>query len=277
MRIVNIIAGVSFVVGTIFFGTIPCISLYNPASDETMLNILNLSGCLLYLIGTTCYLVTSIMDKPVTTEIPDKIVMSDSYGSEYHRMMRGEFYTWKDDEITQVLKRPRALIQRFNAIDANDYPTRQTILKDLLADIGDGSFIEAPFKCDFGHHITIGKNTFVNYNCVFNDYGRISIGDNVLIGFNVLLITSIHPTNPIQRLEKRNDAIKYVIIGNNVWIGAAAIILPGVTIGDNSVIGAGSVVTKDIPPGCLAVGNPCKIIKRFQLSVAGQSDLAPES
>ena len=182
--------------------------------------------------------------------------------SEYDRMISGCWYTWKHPEIDQALDRPRELVAAFNAAAANDYESRATILRELLeGKIGEKSFIEAPFRCDWGKHITIGVNTFVNYNCVFNDYGPITIGDNVLIGFNVMLITSTHPTDPQDRLQERNDGIGRIVIGNNVWIGAGAMVLPGVTIGDDSVIGAGSVVTRDIPASVIAVGNPCRVIR----------------
>ena len=262
---INIVAGISFVIGTIFFLSIPCISLSKDLSLNQTEDVLNLVGCLLYLIGTMCFLFTAVISiiKKIQM-IPLRVMpwMKTDNSSEYNRMIQGESYTWKDNEIQLALNYPRALVEQFNTSEANNYEDRQIILERLFKHIGNGSFVEAPFKCDWGIHISIGNNTFINYNCVFNDYGKISIGDNVLIGFNVMLITSTHPTDPNKRLEKRNDGVKNINIGNNVWLGAQVIVLPGITIGDNSVIGAGSVVTKDVPPNVIAAGNPCRIIKK---------------
>lgn len=188
---------------------------------------------------------------------------SDLNISEYERMLAGQWFSWKDAEIQESLKKARSLVYRFNNTAPNDYDAREVILKELFGSMGEGCLIEAPFRCDWGKHIRIGHNVFVNYNCVFNDYGKITIGNDVLIAFNVLLVTSTHPVNPLQRRDIRNDGIKDITIGNNVWIGAGVVVLPGVTIGDHAVIGAGSVVTHDIGANSLAVGNPCRKIKQI--------------
>lgn len=150
---------------------------------------------------------------------------------------------------------------------------KRKILGELLGRIGDDVWIEAPFFCDYGVHIAIGRGTFVNYNCVFLDSNRISIGADTLIGPSVQVYTATHPLPAHERIQTESvDGDEYtyhltraqpVTIGNKVWIGGGAVIMPGVTIGDNTTIGAGSVVTKSVPPDCFAAGNPCTIIRRL--------------
>ncbi|MCR5523398.1 MAG: sugar O-acetyltransferase, partial [Clostridia bacterium] len=125
---------------------------------------------------------------------------------------------------------------------------------------GKDTFIDAPFRCDYGKHITVGKRFYANSYCTIIDVAPVTIGDNVLLGPNVQIITAGHPIHPDSRNSKYEYGIP-ITIGDNVWIGAGAIILPGVNIGSNTVIGAGAVVTKDIPDGVVAAGNPCKPIK----------------
>jgi maltose O-acetyltransferase len=133
-------------------------------------------------------------------------------------------------------------------------------LQAILGQVGIGTQVKSPFTCDYGLHIRIGRNGFVNYGCVFLDCNLISIGDDVQIGPGVHIYTALHPVDREIRRSGRESA-KTVNIGHNVWLGGHCIICPGVTIGNNSVIGAGSVVVRDIPPDRVAVGNPCRVIR----------------
>jgi maltose O-acetyltransferase len=133
-------------------------------------------------------------------------------------------------------------------------------LKKLFQTAGAGLIIEGGFHCDYGDRISIGDNVYININCSILDGGLITIGNDVLIGPNVQLLTINHPLEPQQRLEKKS-LVKNITISNNVWVGAGAILLPGITVGENSVIAAGSVVSRDIQPNCLVAGNPAKLIK----------------
>lgn len=141
-----------------------------------------------------------------------------------------------------------------------DHNSRQAALRGLLGKMGDHCVVEQPFFCTYGYNISVGDHFFLNVNCKLMDSGFITIGDNVFIAPNVCIITEEHAMD----VERRLAGLEYtfpVTIGDNVWICAGAIVLPGVSIGANSVIGAGSIVTKDIPPKSLAVGNPCKVIR----------------
>lgn len=153
-------------------------------------------------------------------------------------------------------------IYDFNLLPPNEYKKIPDILKSLLGKIGKNTWIEPPFHCDYGWNIEIGENFFANYNLVILDVGKVKIGSNVQIAPNVSIYTAGHPIHP----ESRNSGYEYgipITIGNNVWIGGNSVILPGVTIGNNVVIGAGSIVSKDIPDNMIAVGNPCKIIRKI--------------
>jgi maltose O-acetyltransferase len=132
-----------------------------------------------------------------------------------------------------------------------------------LGKVSSNFWIEPPFYCDYGYNITIGENFYANYNCTILDCAQVKIGDNVMCGPNVSLFTAGHPLD----FQIRNQGWEYaypIIIGNNVWLGGGVIVNPGITIGDNAVIGSGSVVTKDIPANSLAVGNPCKVIRKLE-------------
>lgn len=159
----------------------------------------------------------------------------------------------------------------YNSSDYDALTVRRAILQDLFGSIGDNVTIDTPFYCDYGKNIHIGSNVIININCTFVDAERIEIGSNTLIASNVQIYTATHPVSPERRLVEgwtpnqggpffRTLAMP-VKIGENVWIGGGVIILPGVTVGDNCVIGAGSIVNRDIPENSLAVGNPCRVIK----------------
>ncbi len=153
-------------------------------------------------------------------------------------------------------------LYEYNHINPLDRNARQAAIRELLGKTGDNCVVEQPFFCTYGYNITVGDHFFLNVNCKLMDSGKITIGNNVFIAPNVCIITEEHAMDVKQRLE----GLEYthpVNIGDNVWICTGSLILPGVTIGANSVIGAGSVVTKDIPPNSLAVGNPCKVIRQI--------------
>lgn len=166
-----------------------------------------------------------------------------------------------DDSVMEEQKVSRRILRRLNTVDPADFDEISRLVKELLGK-SEGAFINPPFYCDYGTHIEVGKNFFANYNCTILDVAAVKIGDNCQMAPNVAIYTAGHPLHPVSR----NSAYEYGIpveIGDNVWIGGNTVILPGVHIGSNSVIGAGSVVTKDIPEWCVAAGNPCKVIRKI--------------
>ena len=189
--------------------------------------------------------------------------------SERERMLAGEPYDSRDPELLALAHRARSLLARFSATPSTDGDLRRRVLQDLLGGIGDGVWIEPPFFCDYGAHTYIGPQSFVNVNCVFLDSAEIRIGSNVLIGPGVQLLTVEHPPRADDRIvtptAENRDVAPYrtharpIAIGDGVWLGAGSIVLPGVTIGAGTTIGAASLVTRDIPPGCLALGQPCRV------------------
>lgn len=166
-----------------------------------------------------------------------------------------------DDSVMEEQKVCRRILQRFNTIDRSDFDEISRIVKELLGKSED-AFINPPFYCDYGSHIEVGKNFFANYNCTIIDVAKVKIGDNCQMAPNVSIFTAGHPVHPAARNTMYEYGIE-VTIGDNVWIGGNTVILPGVHIGSNTVIGAGSVVTKDIPDWVIAGGNPCKVIRRI--------------
>lgn len=176
------------------------------------------------------------------------------------RRDRGLAYI-SDDAVYEQQKRARVLTQKLNTADRSDFETLKQIVKELLGK-SENAFINPPFYCDYGFRIEVGKNFYANYNCTILDVGKVVIGDNCLLAPNVAIYTAGHPLHP----DSRNSMYEYgidVYIGNNCWIGGNTVVCPGVHIGDNVVIGAGSVVTKDIPSWSLAAGNPCRVIRQI--------------
>lgn len=166
-----------------------------------------------------------------------------------------------DESVMNEQRECRKIIQRLNTADRADFEEIGKIVKELLGK-SEGAFINPPFYCDYGKHIEVGKNFFANYNCTIIDVAKVVIGDNCQMAPNVSIYTAGHPVHPVAR----NSAYEYgieVTIGDNVWIGGNTVILPGVHIGSNTVIGAGSVVTHDIPDWVVAAGNPCKVIRKI--------------
>ena len=166
-----------------------------------------------------------------------------------------------DESVYEEQKRARILTQKLNTMDRSDYEGITAVIQELLQ-TEQTPFINPPFYCDYGNHIKVGKNFFCNYNCTILDVGKVTIGDNCLFAPNVAIYTAGHPIHP----DSRNSLYEYgidVTIGSNVWIGGNAVVMPGVTIGDCCVIGAGSVVTKDIPAWSIAAGNPARVIRKI--------------
>ena len=166
-----------------------------------------------------------------------------------------------DESVMEEQKVCRRILQRLNTVDRSDFNEIGKIVKELLGK-SDGAFINPPFYCDYGSHIEVGKNFFANYNCTIIDVAKVKIGDNCQMAPNVAIYTAGHPLHPVSRNSMYEYGIS-VTIGDNVWIGGNTVIMPGVHIGSNTVIGAGSVVTKDIPDWVVAVGNPCRVIKQI--------------
>ena len=180
--------------------------------------------------------------------------------SEKEKMISGKPYKAFDDELVNERRYAKELIFDFNSFRTNETINRNKLIKRLLGKIGNSFIIEPPFRCDYGYNIEIGENFYSNYNLIILDCAKVLIGDNIMIGPNVSIYTAGHPVH----YEIRNQGYEYTVpvsIGNNVWIGGNAVINPGVSIGDNSVIGSGSVVTKDIPGNVIAAGNPCKVLR----------------
>lgn len=166
-----------------------------------------------------------------------------------------------DDAVMEEQKVCRKILQELNFADRSDFDKLSAIVKELLGESED-AFINPPFYCDYGSHIKVGKNFFANYNCSIIDVAPVTIGDNCQLAPNVAIYTAGHPLHPVSRNSMYEYGIE-VTIGDNVWIGGNTVILPGIHIGSNTVIGAGSVVTKDIPDWSLAAGNPCRVIRKI--------------
>ncbi|MBE1530796.1 maltose O-acetyltransferase [Actinomadura algeriensis] len=176
------------------------------------------------------------------------------------RMLAGDPYIADDPELEAASKRAIALAHRYGEVYAADQDAARPILEELLGSIAPGAHIRPPLYVDYGTYITVGSGTFANFGLTALDVAPITIGDDVQIGPNVQLLTPTHPLDPAQRRAKL-EAAAPIVIEDNVWIGGGAIVLAGVTIGANSVIGAGAVVTRDVPPDVVAVGSPARVIR----------------
>jgi len=179
------------------------------------------------------------------------------------RMVAGDLYLADDPQLLQESRRAEALAKEYNDSSPLDPARRLRILRDLLGSIGEETEIRPPFYCDYGSHIHIGARTFVNFGLVALDVAEIQIGDDVQIGPNVQLLTPTHPVESEPRRAKW-EAARPIAIGDNVWLGGGVIICPGVTIGADTVVGAGAVVTRDLPAGVLAVGNPARVVRSLE-------------
>lgn len=181
--------------------------------------------------------------------------------SEREKMLAGELYNPLDPELAAARVRARDLCQDLNATREADEAARRQILSELFGRGGDSVWMQPPFYCDYGAHIHLGERVFFNFNCVVLDVCRVTIGDYTLFGPAVQIYTATHPMNAA--LRRQQEFGKPITIGRDVWVGGGAIICPGVTIGDRTVIGAGSVVTKDVPAGVFAAGNPCRVVREI--------------
>ncbi|MFT4668613.1 MAG: maltose O-acetyltransferase [Flavobacteriaceae bacterium] len=183
--------------------------------------------------------------------------------SEKQKMIAGELYNALDKELSQERIQARLLLKELNDSREDEGSKRLEILKELIPNKGKNLWIQTPFYCDYGYNMVVGKNVYFNFNCVVLDVMLVKIGSRTLIGPNVQLYTATHPMNAKERASLLESA-KPIIIGEDVWIGGSTVVCPGVTIGDRTVIGAGSVVTKDLPADVFAAGNPCKVIRELK-------------
>lgn len=177
-------------------------------------------------------------------------------------MVRGDLYLASDPELVAARIRARRLWGRFNASDPGDAHGRLEILGELLGRLGREAWIEPPFYCDYGAQITLGAGVFVNFGGVFLDPGPISIGDGAQLGPNVQLLTADHPRDAAARTAGP-ELGRAISIGARCWLGGGVIVCPGVTIGDETIVGAGSVVVRDLPSGVVAAGNPCRVVRKL--------------
>jgi Acetyltransferase (isoleucine patch superfamily) len=192
--------------------------------------------------------------------------------SEKEKMLAGEFYDAGDPELLERWHKAKDLQKQLFQADTRDRKLTDSLLNELLGSRGNNCWIAPPFYVDYGENIHLGNNVEINMNCVFLDCNIIRIGDHSGIGPGTHIYAVTHPVTPEERLSKPAQPVDFpfwktytapVTLGKNVWIGGGCIILPGVTIGDNTTVGAGSVVSRSLPSNCLAVGNPCKIIRKF--------------
>ena len=183
--------------------------------------------------------------------------------TEKEKMLQGELYLAHDPELTHERRKARTLIKQLNDSRPEEEDLRRDILKKLIGKCGEHTWIEPPFFCDYGANIAIGDHTFFNFNCTILDVTPVTIGHHVLVGPNVQIYAATHPMEWKIRSSGKEFG-KPVTIGSHVWIGGGAIICPGVHIGNGAVIGAGSVVTRDIPDNVFAAGNPCREIRLLE-------------
>lgn len=186
----------------------------------------------------------------------------DDERSMHERMLAGDLYIADDPEIVERYHRANDLTAEFNTTTAREGERRRGLLEELLGEIGEDTEIRPPLQVDYGSQIRIGARSFVNFGLVALDVVPIVIGDDVQIGPNVQLLTPIHPLEAGARRDKW-EAAKPITIGDNVWLGGGVIVCPGVTIGPDTVVGAGAVVTKDLPAGVLALGNPARVVREL--------------
>lgn len=188
-------------------------------------------------------------------------VILDMSRSEKEKMIAGDLYDAADPEIQAEHRIAMSWLVNYNAALGAGAADRRKLMRERFAAVGEGADIRPPFHCDYGFNIRLGNGVFLNFNCVILDVVEVFIGDKTQIGPGVQILTADHPRKP----EERAGGLEFgrpVRIGRNVWIGGAAIILPGVTIGDDAVVGAGAVVTRDVPPGVTVVGNPARPVRK---------------
>nr|WP_141812773.1 sugar O-acetyltransferase [Nocardia bhagyanarayanae] len=182
-------------------------------------------------------------------------------GEHKQRMLRGELYKDSDPELVAERRRAQSLCDEFNRTAPDETARREQVLRELLGKLGEGSWIMPRFQCDYGYLIEIGANSFLNYDAILLDCAPITIGDDVSIGPRCQLLTALHPMTDHEARRQRWESAAPITIGDNVWFGGGVIVCPGVTVGANTVVGAGSVVTRDLPDGVFAAGNPARVIR----------------
>lgn len=180
--------------------------------------------------------------------------------NQLNNMLSGRLYDARDPELVAGRLRARRLVARYNHSAPEEEELRREVALELFGRMGENCYVEPPFRCDYGAHITLGDRVYANFNLVILDCASVTIGHDVLIGPNVGLYTAGHPVDPGLRREGLEYALP-IVIEDGVWIGGHAVVAPGVRIGRNSVIGAGSVVTRDVPPDVVAAGNPCRVLR----------------
>jgi len=183
--------------------------------------------------------------------------------TEKEKMLAGELYDALDPQLSEERVRTRMLLKELNDSSEDNPGEREKVLQQLIPGAGTDLWLQPPFFCDYGTNISIGDKVFFNFNCVVLDVARVTIGSRTLFGPNVQIYTATHPLNHLERASGLEYG-KPITIGNDVWVGGNVVICPGVRIGDRSVIGAGSVVTKDIPADVIAAGNPCRVIRALK-------------
>ena len=183
--------------------------------------------------------------------------------TEREKMLAGELYNAYDPELTELRVRARRLVRELNDLAPGDRAGNERVLGELLGSVGPASFIEPPFRCDYGANIHAGSGLYMNFDCVVLDCGRVDFGDDVLIGPGVHIYAATHPLDPDERAAGP-ELTRPVRIGSRVWLGGRVVVMPGVTIGDGTTVGAGSVVTRDLPPYVVAAGNPCRVIRALR-------------
>ncbi len=182
--------------------------------------------------------------------------------TERRKMIAGEPYLASDPVLRAARRRARILTRRYNVTTDEETGRRERLLRELFARVGRGVLIEPPFFCDYGGNISLGDGVYVNTGCVILDCGLVNIGSNVLLGPHVQIYAAHHPVDPTRRRGGRELASP-VVIEDDVWIGGGAILCPGVRVGRNTTIGAGSVVVADVPPDVVAAGNPCRVVRKL--------------
>ena len=178
------------------------------------------------------------------------------------RMLAGDPYLADDPEIARDSARARSLTRAINTTDPNDAEALRGLFVELLGSYGEGAEIRPPFQCDYGYQTTFGARSFANFGLVVLDVATVTVGDDVQLGPNVQLLTATHPLEPGPRRDKWEAAVP-IVIGDNVWLGGGVIVCPGVTIGENTVVGAGSVVVASLPANVVAVGSPARAIREL--------------
>lgn len=181
--------------------------------------------------------------------------------TEREKMLSGRLYWAGDPELCEARDRAKRLTWRYNQMDPTDWDGRTALLRELLGRLGEDSWIEPSFRCDYGTQISLGDHVFINYDCIFLDVAPITVGDHAMLAPRVCLYTASHPTDAGVRNDSGLEYGLPITIGEGAWLGGNVSVLPGVTIGANTIIAAGSVVHRDMPPNVIAGGNPCRVIR----------------